>query len=75
MSVRFEIGRSIPGTDKFAEIAATGMIKQKNNPDFVIPMNCYTLVQLCNGDKDAQIRFSVWNKNEKMINAVQTTIN
>lgn len=73
MSVRFEIGRAIPGTDKFAEIFATKMIKQRENPDFTIPKNIFSFTQLCNSDENAQIRFSVWNKNNKMINSIQTT--
>ena len=36
-AVRFEIGRQIPGTEKFAEIWASNMIKQQNDqPDYDI---------------------------------------
>lgn len=43
MRVRFEIGREIPGTDKFAEIFATQFIKQSDNPDFSMPLGTLTL--------------------------------
>ena len=41
--VRFEIGREIPGTGNFAEIAATPHIKQPKEPDFDIPLRVYSL--------------------------------
>ena len=52
-AVRFEIGRQIPGTDKYAEIFASKMIKQKNDqPDYNIGKNVFSLAQLCNNNTE-----------------------
>ena len=74
MGVRFEIGRQIPGTNNFAEIFCTQHIKQKS-PDFDLPLQSLTLQALCNNNKDAMIRFSVWTRRDQMINEVQMSIN
>ena len=51
------------------------MIKQGNDrPDYDIKKNMFTLVALCNSNVEQQIRFSVWDKTDRMINAVYTTI-
>ena len=72
MAVRFEIGRQIPGTDKFAEIYCSSHIKQKS-PDFEVPV-VVSMVKLCNNNKDIPLRFSVWNKGNKMLNQFETTV-
>ena len=75
MTVRFEIGRQIPGTNKFAEIWCSRNFKQQS-PDFDISMQQQTLAKLCNNNRDAKIRFSVWTKTgDKMINEVQISVN
>ena len=66
MAVRFEIGRQIPGTDKFAGIYCSSHIKQKS-PDFEVPV-VVSMIQLCNNNLDLPLRFSVWNKGNKMLN-------
>ena len=38
MRVRFEIGRAIPNTNNYAEIFCTAHIKQRDSPDFDIPI-------------------------------------
>ena len=73
MAVRFEIGRQIPGTDKFAEIYCTPHIKQKKSPDFEVPVTV-SMVKLCNNNLDTTLRFSVWNKRNVMLNQFQTTV-
>ena len=42
-TVRFEIGRKIPGTDKFAEIFNSGEMKQPHMPDFSFPLQTMSL--------------------------------
>ena len=74
MGVKFEIGRQIPGTDKFAEIFASQIIKQKDG-DYHLPLQSISLQKLCNNNRDAKIRFSVWDRREKLLNDVQFTIN
>ena len=75
MAVRFEIGRLIPGTQNYAEIATTQHIKQKKSADFKIPIQQHSLAVLCNNNQDQKIRFSVWTKDNRMINAAYVTIN
>ena len=74
MAVRFEIGRQIPGTNNFAEVYCSKHIKQKTCNDFDLPM-VVSLTKMCNNNKDIPIRFSVWNKRDKMLNQVQLTVN
>ena len=79
-SVRFEIGREIPGTSNFAEIYATDWIKQRIKPDFILPTQQHMLKELCNNNRDARIRFSIWVKakcctREHIINEVFVSIN
>ena len=73
MAVRFEIGRQIPGTNNFAEVYCSKHIKQKTCNDFDLPM-VVSLTKMCNNNKDIPIRFSVWNKRDKMLNQVQFTV-
>ena len=75
MSVRFEIGRLIPGTQNYAEIATTNHIKQHKSPDFKIPLQQHSLAVLCNNNRDQKIRFSAWTKDNRMLNAIYVTIN
>ena len=75
MTVRFEIGRQIPGTNNFAEIFCSRNFKQVASPDFDLTEQTVTLQKLCNNNKDAMIRFSVWTKADKMINSVQFSAN
>ena len=74
MAVRFEIGRLIPGTQNYAEIATTQHIKQRKSNDFKIPIQQHSLAVLCNNNQDQKIRFSVWTKDNRMINAAYVTI-
>ena len=53
MGVRFEIGRQIPGTNNFAEIFCSANIKQRDSPDFDLPLQTISLQKLCNNNKDA----------------------
>ena len=73
MTVWFQIGRQIPGTDNFAMIYQSEPIKQES-ADFDIPI-ILSMEKLCNNDRDTNVRFSVWNKRNEMINQVQTTVN
>jgi hypothetical protein len=73
MGVRFEIGRAIPGTSNFAEIFCTRTIKQQS-PDFDVPLQSLSLQKLCNNNRGSKIRFSVWDRRDKMINEVQVSI-
>ena len=75
MGCRFEIGREIPGTSNFAEISCSDRIKQPKDPDFNIPQQILSLDTLYNNNRDQKIRFSVWNKENKMLNSVIVTIN
>ena len=70
MRVRFSIDRRIPGNTGIIEVFTTQYIKQPEIPDFDIPMQQFTLLELCNNDRDAWIEFHVLNKNNRVLNTV-----
>ena len=47
---------------------------KQESADFDIPI-ILSMEKLCNNDRDTNVRFSVWNKRNEMINQVQTTVN
>ena len=73
--VRFEIGRNIPGTNNFAEIYSSKHFSQESQDFDNLPLQTFSLAELCNNNRDAPIRFSVWTKQNKMINEVKASIN
>ena len=57
----FTIKRQVPGTvNKFAEIYRSDSIIQRASPNFSLPYEVISLMTLCNCNKDAKIRFSVY---------------
>ena len=66
--VRFEIGRNIPGTTNFVSIySSTHYLRQFHDFE-MLPVKTFKLAELCNNNRDAPIRFSVWTIENKMIN-------
>ena len=73
VSWRFILSKEVPGTSSFAKTLAE--YNDYSSPDCQMPMQSLDLTKVCNGDKNAKIKFScISAQTDKIFNSVTTTL-